>query len=554
MVKNSDRLVLRDLSLPTRWVLASFLIAVGIGYFTALAQLHMQHASAGNLLPSPQDVEHVYHGQNTSQLERLITADEHRPFNGSGQMSAAFTTESLGWRRAIRERALAMNLDPNQKDDWNKAEQAVRADRHLEVQAILDWIHAGADKQEYQSRPASASLAGLLTPDLHEGDFFSRQADNGQWTVHVSEIIEARCVRCHSEAATGPAAQIHLEKFEVVQDYLQPETSGAISLTKLTQSTHAHLLAFATLFGMTGLVFSFTSYPGWVRGIFAPLTLVAQVVEVGFWWLSRLDPHLSLGIVALGGVVGMSLLVQIFGGLFNMFDKAGKTLLLLLILLALAAGVLAKNRYVDGYLESRHHAATPATEQLTELLANQKNLTPAPRPMATHLERLLVADERLPFNGDGQMSAAFTTSSAGWRRVLRERAEEMGLDPKNEADLHKAEQAVRQDRQLEARAIVEWIRAGGQRDNYEKFAVSEDMAKQLEKRNPNEEFFLKADDGQWHANILYIVDFRCVRCHAEGKGGGAGEIHLEKFEVVQDYLVPDPKRTRVQALPKLGVE
>src|SRR5947207_11488029 len=96
-----ERLTLRSLSLPTRLVLASFLIAVGLGYFSALVQLHFARASGGDLLPSPQDTISVFSGGKSqkSPLQRLLEADVSKPFNGGGTMRPAFTTLSAGWDR-----------------------------------------------------------------------------------------------------------------------------------------------------------------------------------------------------------------------------------------------------------------------------------------------------------------------------------------------------------------------------------------------------------------------------------------------------------------------
>src|ERR1700676_5254119 len=89
------RFVLRDLTVATRIVLAAFLLSVGVGYFSALVQLHFQGAHRGNLLPETKDIVATYHGQPPmSQFKRLLVTDENKPFNGSGSMRAAFTTRS----------------------------------------------------------------------------------------------------------------------------------------------------------------------------------------------------------------------------------------------------------------------------------------------------------------------------------------------------------------------------------------------------------------------------------------------------------------------------
>ena len=78
--------------LPLRLIAATFLCSVGIGYVSAMVNLHFQEASPGNLLPGPDDVVRVYHGsKHPNQLLRLLEAPEGLPFNGSGSMRSAFT-------------------------------------------------------------------------------------------------------------------------------------------------------------------------------------------------------------------------------------------------------------------------------------------------------------------------------------------------------------------------------------------------------------------------------------------------------------------------------
>ena len=74
-----------------RLVLSLFLIAVGLGYFSALVQLHFQNASAGEPLPTTDDVVEIFSGvenwsgkkppapKPVSKLEKLIMAPETLP-------------------------------------------------------------------------------------------------------------------------------------------------------------------------------------------------------------------------------------------------------------------------------------------------------------------------------------------------------------------------------------------------------------------------------------------------------------------------------------------
>jgi hypothetical protein len=137
-------------------------------------------------------------------------------------------------------------------------------------------------------------------------------------------------------------------------------------VSKLAQTTHAHLLSFAVLFALTGLVIAFSSYPGWLRGVLAPAVLVAQVVDVGCWWLARLDGPtgelFAQTIMVTGGVVGTGLFLQIVLGLFDLFGGTGKVVLLLLFIGAGVGAAALKQQVIDPQIqaERREKAAAVA--------------------------------------------------------------------------------------------------------------------------------------------------------------------------------------------------
>jgi hypothetical protein len=342
----TDRFVLRNLPAAPRLVIAVFLVAVGIGYLSALVQLHFQHAPSGTLLPGPEESLAAYHGRaGVSELERLIEADESNPFNGSGSMRPAFTSKSAGWKQAVRKKSV-------------EEIQKIREVRDGERLALIDWIHRGASKEDYDQDgyPLPPELAGK--PITEE---YIAKDDNGKPfnppRVKIQSILNDRCVRCHSANKTGTPAQFPLDSYEDVALYLEPETGGGMSLTKLAQSTHAHLLSFAVLFGLTGLAFSFTSYPSWVRGLLGPFTLVAQVVDIGCWWLARGDPVFAQALQVTGMLVAGSLVVQILGTLWSMYGGAGRTVLVCLLLAAAGGAAVLHREVLVPYLE--HERANP---------------------------------------------------------------------------------------------------------------------------------------------------------------------------------------------------
>jgi hypothetical protein len=340
--------VLRDLRCSARVTIAVFLIAVLLGYFSALVQLHVQHARPGDLLPSKADVVRIYHGTAgapKSTLQRLLEADESLPFNGSGTMAPAFTKRSDGWTDAIRDRAKEKNISRAE------AEKELRKQRDGERHAVLAWLAQGAVQAAYNDD-------AFALPDEISNDAFTPEYLDGS-TVKLRTLITDRCVRCHSiDGEDDNAAKFPLGTYEKLQPYMKPELGGSrMSLAKLAQSTHAHLLSFAMLFGLTGVLFAHTSYPKPLRMILAPGVLIVQVLDIALWWLARIDGQpgeaFAQMIPITGAIVGAGLLLQVGLTLLHLFGLAGRMALLALLLAALAIGNTVRVKFVEPYLKAR---------------------------------------------------------------------------------------------------------------------------------------------------------------------------------------------------------
>jgi hypothetical protein len=337
------RLVLRDLPLVARLVIAMFLMSVGIGYFSALVQLHFQAASPGRLLPDMDDAARIYNGDphGKSQLERLLTEAENLPFNGSGSMRSAFTARSAGWTGTIHRRAKA------DKVDLSEAEKRVRGDRDGERLGLIAWVEVGAPEKAYEDDafPLPDRLKDQPITEKYKGE-----DDDHKPTLLVKSILNDRCVRCHRDG--GQVSDAPLRTYDDVKEYCDVEARGhGMSLTKLAQTTHVHLLGFSMLYGLTGLIFAFTSYPGWMRFVLAPLPLLAQLVDISCWWLGRLDPQFAHTIAIAGAVVAAGLFLQIVLSLFNLFGRRGWVVLVLLFALAGFGGFTLYQKVIDPFLQ-----------------------------------------------------------------------------------------------------------------------------------------------------------------------------------------------------------
>jgi hypothetical protein len=352
----TPRIVLRDLPLAARLTLALFLISTGVGYLSALVQVHFQHATPGNALPTGDDAERIFHGPRgkpVSPLERLLTADEHGSFNGGGSMAAAFTTKSADWKKQVRAHAKKRGAGADESD-LASAEADLRRNRDGERLALLAWIDAGAGKADYEQD--AFALPESLKDQPITGDYVTAGPGSAR-VAKVKSILTDRCVRCHTanEPEDAKAGEYPLETYDQLKPRLTATASSAMSLPKLAQTTHVHLLGFSMLYGLTGLILAFGSYPATLRVLVCPLPLLAQFADIAFWWLARLPeprgPEFAHLIAVTQGVVAVGLMLHIVLGLFDLFGARGKLVLVLLFGGAATGAVLVyQGGVVDGYL------------------------------------------------------------------------------------------------------------------------------------------------------------------------------------------------------------
>jgi hypothetical protein len=346
MYSGTKRLTLRDLPLAARFVLAVFLFSVGIGYCSALVQIHFQHASKGDMMPATDDVVRHFHGDDKAKPVSPLVAVLERtgpglPFNGTGTMVPAFFKKSEDWDEAVKQ----------------KPQAELSAERDGERLCLLAWLREGAKKSAYDadSYPVPNNATAVTAKYL-----------NDDKTAKVKSILTNRCVWCHGKDAE--VEKFPLSTYEELSKYTKVDASpGRVGEVKLAQSTHAHLLSFAVLFGLTGLVIAFSSYPGWLRGTLAPLVLIAQMCDVSCWWLARIDGEpgvmFARAIVVTGGIVGIGLMLQIVLGLFDLFAAAGRVVLVGLFLVAGVGGYVAKTKVVEPWMAEEQKAKTEAVEK-----------------------------------------------------------------------------------------------------------------------------------------------------------------------------------------------
>lgn len=546
---------LRDLPLPVKVVATVFLLAVGSGYLSAMVQLHMQDSKSGKPMPTVADVVFKYTGKKkldgpppapVSQLEALVMGPiEGAPWNGTGSMAPAFYHKDASYAREV---------------EANPADRPrIDAERDGERELVRWWIRAAAEARKQMYQDDKCTIAAEKAPKQITGRF--KAADG---TFKIKSLLDARCARCHSQDGSEPGFPLEtyeqLEKYMTVPPAVDTPPGGwakvgtPVSLEKLTQSTHAHLLSFAVLFSLTGLVFALSSYPTGLRCVLGPWVVIAVFADVSLWWLARLSdqwgPYFAMGIIATGGLAGAGLFGQIVLSLFNMYGRTGK--IVMGAVFAIGLGVVgavwvskidpalaAKSQPTDPPKKVEPQPAAPkdgdkkATEPPKVDGKDKKVETPAVPP--SMMEKLLtfpvkgpdgkiLSMEETPWAGgdDGNMARAFYDKDKAFKEFMAGDAAQPAKD------------TFMAERDGERLALIAWIRAT---DAPRKAAYDADafpLPPDLTGKPLTSKY---AKDGK--VSVKSIIADRCLRCHGEG-GKQYDDYPLDTYDALKKYLNADP--------------
>ncbi len=515
---DTPRVTLRDLTLPARLVLSAFLIAVGLGYLSAMVQLHMKHSDRdGEALPTANNLVARFSGLEKpdpskapcSKIDALISGDAAASDVSKENMAPAFFAKSKGW-----EAAQARSRD---------ATATLMAEREGERQAMLAWV-----RSEAALKKAAYEADRFLLPDsLKDKPLTAAFADGG--AVKIRTLVNERCVKCHTdqgEVSIGSYADLEPLVTPPSQELIDGKwvrSSKQITVEALTQSTHAHMLSFAVLFTLTGLTFAFTSYAGVLRGTLGPLVLVAQVADIACWWLARVPgygPVFAHAIIGTGSVVGIGLSLQIVLSLFNMYGPKGKAVVFLVLLGGGAAAGYVGLKVIQPALdEERNPKPVPSVvEKPAEKPAAPKPTVPTVEP--SQLEKLIMGrTDGKQWNGNGSMGAAFFQKDSSFKAAIKKRPEE----------------EVRAEREGERLALREWLRS--EPAKRKQYFESDAFPTPSGGATP---FTITADMTEnGMVKVRSILEARCVICH--NKDGEQFDYPLETYAELMKYVEVTPK-------------
>ncbi len=152
-------------------------------------------------------------------------------------------------------------------------------DRHI----IVEWLKNGAPKKEYSS---------LIHP-----------------------ILTKTCLQCHT-----PASGLNipnLSTYSGIQEVAKVDTGESIhTLVKLS---HIHLFGIGLVLFVLGYIFIHSVLPNWIKYALIVMPFMAIFTDILSWFLTKWDPIYAYTVVIAGGLLGLSLSLQILISLYQIW-------------------------------------------------------------------------------------------------------------------------------------------------------------------------------------------------------------------------------------------
>ena len=140
-------------------------------------------------------------------------------------------------------------------------------------------------------------------------------ASAGGYESAVQPILERSCTGCHNPGSGLPVPD--LTTFAAVQQVAEVDLGQ--SLHTLMKLSHIHLFGIGLLLFAVGLIFRLAVMRPWLKVSLIVLPFAAMLADILAWFLTKRDPVYAYVVVVSGGLLGLSLTVQVLVSLWQLW-------------------------------------------------------------------------------------------------------------------------------------------------------------------------------------------------------------------------------------------
>ncbi len=182
---------------------------------------------------------------------------------------------------------------------------------------------------EHQQTRLGAALNGSMAGNLEFPeqkkiifDWVAKGSDEATFNEKIAPIMNENCIGCHSaEADMGLPP---LESYQEVMAFTQ--TDEGASIQSLVRVSHIHLFGIAFILFFVGRIFILCEMPVLIKRVTVAVPFAAILLDILSWYATKSIPGFAYVVVMAGGLMGVSLSIQIIVSLYQMWFYKPKSI------------------------------------------------------------------------------------------------------------------------------------------------------------------------------------------------------------------------------------
>lgn len=140
-------------------------------------------------------------------------------------------------------------------------------------------------------------------------------AGEDHFEKEIKPILQKTCLNCHV-ASSG----MNLPDFSTYEGiHKVAEVDTGMSIASLLKISHIHLFGISMLLFMLGSIFIQSEVNVWFKRFLVVSPMLAVFVDVASWFLTKWDSNYAIVVIVSGGILGMSMALQILISLFQIW-------------------------------------------------------------------------------------------------------------------------------------------------------------------------------------------------------------------------------------------
>ncbi len=150
---------------------------------------------------------------------------------------------------------------------------------------------------------------GVMVAWLKDG------AEEEHYLKDIKPILDKTCLACHQQSSGMNLPDF--STYEGIHKFAQVDTG--MSMSSLLKLSHIHLFGISLLLFMLGSIFIQTEINVWFKRFLVVSPMLAVFVDILSWFLTKYDSHYAIIVIAAGGLLGMSMALQIVISLYQIW-------------------------------------------------------------------------------------------------------------------------------------------------------------------------------------------------------------------------------------------